>query len=132
MIIIYSFRAANIQTFRKLSYLCTENLNIMKKITTILALLTMVICGSAKTKTNESMVMYHKVQVEDCKVFYREAGSKDKPAVLLLHGFPSASHMFRELMPELADDYYLVAPDYHRQQSQNRCCFLHYISLVSR
>ena len=119
MIIIYSFRAANIQTFRKLSYLCTENLNIMKKITTILALLTMVICGFAKTKKNESMVMYHKVQVEDCKgrsvrttVFYREAGSKDKPAILLLHGFPSASHMFRELMPELADDYYLVAPDF--------------------
>ena len=74
MIIIYSFRAANIQTFRKLSYLCTENLKIINKITTILALLTMVICGFAKTKTNESMVMYHKVQVEDCKVFYREAG----------------------------------------------------------
>ena len=50
MIIIYSFRAANIQTFRKLSYLCTEKLNIMKKTTTILALLTMVICGFAKTK----------------------------------------------------------------------------------
>ena len=63
-------------------------------------------------KTENNMVTYHKVQIEDCNIFYREAGSKDKPAILLLHGFPSSSHMFRELMPELADDYYLVAPDF--------------------
>lgn len=58
------------------------------------------------------MATYHKVQIEDCKVFYREAGSKDKPAILLLHGFPSSSHMFRELMPELADEFHLIAPDF--------------------
>ena len=56
-------------------------------------------------------IRYGKVEAEDCKVFYREAGDKSKPAILLLHGFPAASHMFRELMPELADDFYLVAPD---------------------
>ena len=78
----------------------------------ILALLTMVMCGTAQTKTNESMVTYHKIQVEDCKVFFREAGSNDKPAILLLHGFPSSSHMFRDLMPELADEFHLIAPDF--------------------
>ena len=66
----------------------------------------------AQTKTNNSMITYHKVEVEDCRVFYREAGAKDKPAVLLLHGFPSSSHMFRELMPELADEFHLIAPDF--------------------
>ena len=58
------------------------------------------------------MVTYRKIQVEDCNVFCREAGNRTKPAILLLHGFPSSSHMFRELMPELEDEYYLVAPDF--------------------
>ena len=68
--------------------------------------------AGAQIKTNETVTTYHKIQVEDCNVFYREAGAKDKPAVLLLHGFPSSSHMFRELMPELADEYHLIAPDF--------------------
>ena len=55
---------------------------------------------------------YNKIQVEDCRVFYREAGSTEKPTILLLHGFPSSSHMFRELMPELADDFHLIAPEF--------------------
>ena len=55
---------------------------------------------------------YHKVQVEDCHVFYREAGNPENPTILLLHGFPSNSHMFRELMPELVDEFYLIAPDF--------------------
>ena len=42
---------------------------------------------------------------------YREAGNPENPTVLLLHGFPSSSHMFRELMPELAGDFHLIAPD---------------------
>jgi pimeloyl-ACP methyl ester carboxylesterase len=46
------------------------------------------------------------------KVFYREAGPRDAPAVLLLHGFPSSSHMYRHLIPALADRYHVVAPDY--------------------
>lgn len=45
-------------------------------------------------------------------VFYREAGSPGLPTLLLLHGFPSSSHMFRDLLPRLADDFHLVAPDY--------------------
>ena len=57
-------------------------------------------------------VSYHKIEVDGVNVFYRKAGNPEKPAILLLHGFPSASHMFRDLIPLLSDDYYLVAPDY--------------------
>jgi pimeloyl-ACP methyl ester carboxylesterase len=57
-------------------------------------------------------VAYRTVQIDGLDIFYREAGSKDSPAILLLHGFPTSSHMFRNLMPALADEFYLVAPDY--------------------
>ncbi|MFJ9543398.1 alpha/beta fold hydrolase [Streptomyces sp. NPDC101225] len=56
-------------------------------------------------------VTYRSVDVDGLKVFYREAGAKDAPAVLLLHGFPSAGHMFRDLIPLLADQYRVIAPD---------------------
>jgi pimeloyl-ACP methyl ester carboxylesterase len=49
--------------------------------------------------------------VDGLTVFYREAGAADAPTLLLLHGFPSSSHMFRDLIPLLADDFHLVAPD---------------------
>jgi pimeloyl-ACP methyl ester carboxylesterase len=53
---------------------------------------------------------FRKVDVDGFNVFYREAGSNGAPTILLLHGFPSASHMFRDLIP-LADRFHLVAPD---------------------
>jgi pimeloyl-ACP methyl ester carboxylesterase len=56
-------------------------------------------------------ISYRKVDVDGLKIFYREAGRADAPALLLLHGFPSASHMFRDLIPLLADRFHLVAPD---------------------
>jgi pimeloyl-ACP methyl ester carboxylesterase len=56
-------------------------------------------------------IKYRSVDVDGVKVFYREAGAAEAPALLLLHGFPSASHMFRELIPLLADRFRLVAPD---------------------
>lgn len=56
-------------------------------------------------------VRFNTVDVDGLKMFYRSAGATDAPAVLLLHGFPSASHMFRDLIPELADRYHVVAPD---------------------
>ena len=55
---------------------------------------------------------YRTVAIDDLKIFYREAGSTDTPTVLLLHGFPTSSHMFRDLIPRLATDYHVVAPDY--------------------
>ena len=57
------------------------------------------------------MTKYQYATVDGRKLFYREAGSKTAPAVLLLHGFPTSSHMFRNLIPTLADRYYVVAPD---------------------
>jgi pimeloyl-ACP methyl ester carboxylesterase len=56
-------------------------------------------------------IVYRTADVEGLKIFYREAGSADAPALLLLHGFPTSSHMFRYLIPMLADRFHLVAPD---------------------
>ena len=58
-----------------------------------------------------SAIKYRTVDVDGFKVFYREAGPADAPVLLLLHGFPSASHMFRDLIPRLADRFRVVAPD---------------------
>jgi pimeloyl-ACP methyl ester carboxylesterase len=57
------------------------------------------------------MIRYQYSVVDGHKIFYREAGPKAAPAILLLHGFPTSSHMFRMLIPALADHYHVVAPD---------------------
>ncbi len=59
-----------------------------------------------------SNVQYKTVTVEGVNIFYREAGSVNKPTVLLLHGFPTSSHMFRNIIPTLAKEYHVIAPDY--------------------
>ena len=56
-------------------------------------------------------IAYQTADVDGLSVFYREAGAADAPTLLLLHGYPSSSHMFRELIPLLADEFHLVAPD---------------------
>src|SRR5258708_40307166 len=56
--------------------------------------------------------LYRTVQIDDLSIFYREAGPKDAPTLLLLHGLPSSSRMFDPLFVRLADRYHLVAPDY--------------------
>jgi len=56
-------------------------------------------------------ISYRTIEIDGFKLFYREAGRKDAPTLLLLHGFPSAGHMFRDLIPLLADRYHVVAPD---------------------
>ena len=58
------------------------------------------------------MVAYKSIVLDGIKIFYREAGTPEKPSFLLLHGFPSASHMFRDLMPLLQKDFHLIASDY--------------------
>jgi pimeloyl-ACP methyl ester carboxylesterase len=60
---------------------------------------------------NATSIFYKTAQVDGFKIFYREAGDPQAPAVLLLHGFPTSSHMFRNLIPELAGQYHVVAPD---------------------
>jgi len=64
-----------------------------------------------KPITNHS-VFYKNIEVDGLDIFYREAGPKDAHTILLLHGFPTSSHMFRNLMQELSDRFHLVAPDY--------------------
>jgi pimeloyl-ACP methyl ester carboxylesterase len=56
--------------------------------------------------------MHRSKMIDGLKIFYREAGDPSKPALVLLHGFPTSSHMFRHLIPALADRFHVVAPDY--------------------
>ena len=58
------------------------------------------------------MTTYNRMEIRGLEVFYREAGPKDGRTIVLLHGFPSSSHMFRDLIPKLADRYHVIAPDY--------------------
>ena len=71
--------------------------------------------GTARAQpaaSDSSTATYRFVAVDGLKIFYREAGPKDAPTILLLHGYPSSSRMFATLIPLLADRYHLVAPDY--------------------
>ncbi|SEI20874.1 alpha/beta hydrolase [Tardiphaga sp. OK245] len=56
-------------------------------------------------------IAYRTIEVDGVSIFYREAGSAGQPKLLLLHGFPTSSHMFRDLIPQLADRFHIVAPD---------------------
>lgn len=58
------------------------------------------------------MTTFQFATVRGLRLFYREAGSQDSPTIVLLHGFPSSSHMFRELIPQLAGKFHVIAPDY--------------------
>lgn len=58
------------------------------------------------------MQTFQYATVRGLKLFYREAGSRESPTIVLLHGFPSSSHMFRDLIPKLADNFHIIAPDY--------------------
>lgn len=64
------------------------------------------------TWTPAPVVHYRTVKIDGLDIAYREAGPKDGPVILLLHGFPTSSHMFRNLIPSLADKYRVLAPDY--------------------
>ncbi len=65
-----------------------------------------------KTDDNPTAVRYKTEKIDGLDIFYREAGPQNAPTVLLLHGFPTSSHMFRNLIPKLADKYHVIAPDY--------------------
>jgi len=73
----------------------------------------MISINSTTAETTASgQVNYRTAEVDGVEIFYREAGPKYAPALLLLHGFPTSSHMFRNLIPLLADKYHVIAPDY--------------------
>ena len=71
-----------------------------------------VVSSAPAEQAPDTAVHYRTVKVDGLDIFYREAGGIDRPAVLLLHGFPTSSHMFRNLIPLLADQYHVIAPDY--------------------
>ena len=60
----------------------------------------------------ELPVYYRTAKIDGLDIFYREAGDPGKPTILLLHGFPTSSHMFRDLIPKLSDNFHVIAPDY--------------------
>ena len=78
----------------------------------LFGLMTITLVESAARAEETANVAYRNVTIDDIEIFYREAGDPNRPTILLLHGFPTSSHMFRDLIPELADQYHLVAPDY--------------------
>lgn len=70
------------------------------------------VAGAVPASAANGTVLSKTVNINGVDVFYREAGPVNAPTVLLLHGFPSSSHMFRNLIPELAVRYHVIAPDY--------------------
>ncbi len=76
------------------------------------ALLTGTLPTGSEAAESAFAVAMEKTEIDGLNIAYREAGDPDNPTVLLLHGFPTSSHMFRELIPELAAKYHVIAPDY--------------------
>ena len=76
------------------------------------ALLTSISPTETQAAESPFTVTMKKMEIDGLNIAYREAGNPDNPTVLLLHGFPTSSHMFRDLIPELASDYHVIAPDY--------------------
>ncbi len=83
-----------------------------EQLTILCLMLGMVFVSFAARAEHGTGVAYRTVTIENVDIFYREAGNPDRPTILLLHGFPTSSHMFRNLIPALADQFHLVAPDY--------------------
>jgi pimeloyl-ACP methyl ester carboxylesterase len=78
----------------------------------MLASLPLLAQAQGKERPVEHPTFYRTIQIDGLSIFYREAGPKDAPTLLLLHGFPSSSRMFESLFAQLSDSYHLVAPDY--------------------
>ena len=78
----------------------------------LLTLVSLLTLTSLQVSAQRNAVHHGTVEVNGVEIFYREAGPKDAPTLLLLHGYPTSSHMFRNLMRDLSDRYHLVAPDY--------------------
>ena len=90
-----------------------------KKVILVVAVLVVSITGpfftdvdAKQTSTTKYQTLHKTIKIDGLDIFYREAGPKDAPTILLLHGFPTSSHMFRNLIPALSDQFHLIAPDY--------------------
>lgn len=86
-------------------------INYYKRITSIIIIM-MIGMISPNIKAQEKPILNKTIKIKGVEIFYREAGSKNSPTILLLHGYPTSSHMFRNLINELSDSYHLLAPDY--------------------
>jgi hypothetical protein len=86
----------------------------LKSALTVMLTITLGMNAQTKDKAMEQQVSYRTLKVDGLYIFYREAGPKDAPTILLLHGLPSSSRMFQPLLTRLAGNYHLVAPDHHR------------------
>lgn len=87
----------------------------MKKLktTTLILLMALLTVNLQAQSTHQVNHTQHKtIKIRGIDLFYREAGQSNKPAIILLHGYPTSSHMFRNLISELSDSYHLIAPDY--------------------
>ena len=94
----------------------------MKNQLKTLALLTLAVVGLSHQTNSfaaDTAVTYQTAKVDGLNLFYREAGDPSRPSIVLLHGFPSSSHMFRDLIPKLATRYHVIAPDYLSAPSWN-------------
>jgi pimeloyl-ACP methyl ester carboxylesterase len=93
-------------------------MNISKKKTNTLHKYLMLFTGSlmltlgGMTSVQATSTEYKTIEVQSQNIFYREAGDKSAPTIVLLHGFPTSSHMYRNLIPKLAETYHVIAPDY--------------------
>jgi len=84
----------------------------LRNIGIAIGMLTVTLMALASERRQEvNRVTYKTQQVENVKIFYREAGSPSQPTIVLLHGFPSSSHMFRDLIPQLSSQYHVIAAD---------------------
>jgi pimeloyl-ACP methyl ester carboxylesterase len=72
----------------------------------------LVVLTNIATNAQKYAVLNKTIEVNGVEIFYREAGNKEAPTILLLHGYPTSSHMFRNLINNLSDQYHLLAPDY--------------------
>jgi pimeloyl-ACP methyl ester carboxylesterase len=81
-------------------------------LTLLISISTLLTAAGQTAAPASTRVTYNTLKVDGLEIFYREAGPKDAPVLLLLHGFPTSSQMFRNLIPLLADHYHIIAPDY--------------------
>jgi len=84
----------------------------MKKTLLAFSIVCNILVASGQTAVNSRLTRFHTINVDGLDIFYREAGEKDKPVILFLHGFPSSSHMYRDIMNDLSAKYHVIAPDY--------------------
>ncbi|MES9834486.1 MAG: alpha/beta hydrolase [Candidatus Thiodiazotropha sp. DIVDIV] len=88
-------------------------MNLMRNVQFVLLALFLILIGNPLYAATESTnIRYGYEKVGELDIFYREAGDPAKPVLVLLHGFPTSSHMYREVLQGLSDSYYLIAPDY--------------------